>query len=154
MFSLFMMTQEQTNKALEQNNKTWEQTKKANMQAIAKMEVQLGQLATSMGRREPGQFPSHTVPNPKGAGILKNQYEVGSSSGKNQREVNMIHTLRSGREVDNRVQKPMKNRLEEQSRCKDKVADKVTIMSEDQPPSYIPKAPYPERLNQPFRETL
>jgi hypothetical protein len=36
-----------------------------NAQAIAKMEVQIGQIANHMGEREKGKLPSQPMPNPK-----------------------------------------------------------------------------------------
>ena len=37
-----------------------------NTQAISKLENQVGQLATQVGEREKGKFPSQPIPNPKG----------------------------------------------------------------------------------------
>ncbi|KAL5572373.1 hypothetical protein UlMin_021970 [Ulmus minor] len=37
----------------------------SNSQAISKLETQLGQLATAVGEREKGKFPSQPIPNPK-----------------------------------------------------------------------------------------
>ena len=36
-----------------------------NTQAISKLENQVGQLATQVGEREKGKFPSQPIPNPK-----------------------------------------------------------------------------------------
>ena len=51
--------------------------------------------------QERGRFPSKTVPNPKGI------HEVGSSSNSGMDEVKAIITLRSGREVDQPMPKPV-----------------------------------------------
>ena len=67
----------------------------ANTQAIAKLEIQMGQLATSLSEREKGKFPSQPVANPK------RQYEIGSNS--HHEQAKAITTLRSGRIVDNQV---------------------------------------------------
>ena len=67
-----------------QTNSTQEMTNQTTAQAIAKIEVQISQLAQSVGGREKGQFPSQTVPNPRAQPILPNpprgQYEIGSNS--------------------------------------------------------------------------
>ena len=36
-----------------------------NTPAIAKLEMQMGQLANHLGKRDNGMFPSHLKPNPK-----------------------------------------------------------------------------------------
>ena len=60
-----------------------------NTQAISKLENQVGQLATQVGEREKGKFPSQPILNPKG------QYAInGSSSSTNgQEHVQSINTL-------------------------------------------------------------
>ena len=45
-----------------------------NTQDISKLENQVGQLATQVGEREKGNFPSQPIPNPKG------QYAINGSS--------------------------------------------------------------------------
>ena len=64
-----------------------------NTQAISKLENQVGQLATQVGEREKGKFPSQPIPNSKG------QYTInGSSSSTHAHEsVQFITTLRSGK---------------------------------------------------------
>jgi hypothetical protein len=68
-----------------------------NTQAIAKMETQIGQIASHLGEREKGKLPSQPVPNPK------LQFHEGSSSNAvhGQEHVQAIVTLRSGKQVDN-----------------------------------------------------
>ena len=51
--------------------------------------------------QERGRFPSQTLPNPKGV------HEVGSSSNSGMDEVKAIITLRSGKEVDQPMPKPV-----------------------------------------------
>jgi hypothetical protein len=72
-----------------------------NTQAIAKMENQIGQIANHLGEREKGKFPSQPEPNPKA-------FKIGNSSNlaHGQEHVQMIVTLRSGRQVDNHVVYP------------------------------------------------
>src|SRR5436853_4269469 len=71
-------------------------------QAISRLETQIGQQATQIGQlanqlsdREKGKLPSQSVPNPR------NQ-NASTSHG----DVQSITTLRSGREVDNKVVNP------------------------------------------------
>jgi uncharacterized coiled-coil protein SlyX len=61
-----------------------------NTQAIAKMEVQIGQIANQMGEREKGKLPSQPVPNPR------LQFHGGSSSNavQGQEHVQAIVSLR------------------------------------------------------------
>ena len=66
-----------------------------NTQAIAKMESQIGQIATHLGKREKGKFPSQRMPNPKA-------FVIGNSSHGHE-QVQSIVTLRSGRQVDSKV---------------------------------------------------
>jgi hypothetical protein len=57
-------------------NQTISEVKNAtlvNSQAIAKMEVQIGQIASQLGEREKGKVPSQPVPN------LRLQFHGGSS---------------------------------------------------------------------------
>ncbi|KAG5540097.1 hypothetical protein RHGRI_020361 [Rhododendron griersonianum] len=70
--------------------------------AITKLENQMGQLANQVAEREKGKFPSQTLVNPKG------QFSIGttSTSSNEQHHVQSIITLRSGKEVDNKVSMP------------------------------------------------
>ena len=68
----------------------------SNTQAIARLETQLGQLAAAVSEREKGKFPSQPVANPKDTG----------SSSNNPTQLNAIHTLRSGKQIDNQVRMP------------------------------------------------
>jgi hypothetical protein len=68
-----------------------------NTQAISKLETQVGQLANHMGERDKGKLPSQLVNNPKACTI---------GSAPNQEHANAIVTLRSGKQVDNRVNEP------------------------------------------------
>ncbi|MGV7343219.1 hypothetical protein PJI17_31465, partial [Mycobacterium kansasii] len=71
-------------------------------QSIAKLEVQVGQLATTLNEREKGKLPSQPVANPKG------QYEIGSNSNQGQyhEQAKSITTLRSGKQIDNKIEMP------------------------------------------------
>jgi hypothetical protein len=76
-----------------------------NTQAIAKMETQIGQIASHLGEREKGKLPSQPVPNPK------LQFHEGSSSNAvhGLEHVQPVVTLRSGKQVDNQVVHPEEN---------------------------------------------
>ncbi|XP_034218971.1 LOW QUALITY PROTEIN: uncharacterized protein LOC117630344 [Prunus dulcis] len=72
MFKKFMGQQMQTNQNLQN--------------AVNKLEVQVGQIASSMNTRASGTFPSQTEVNPR-----------------HQEHAKAIHILRSGKQVDNKV---------------------------------------------------
>ncbi|CAL9005194.1 unnamed protein product [Prunus brigantina] len=71
MFKKFMGQQMQTNQNLQN--------------AVNKLEVQVGQIASSLSNRASGTFPSQTEVNPR-------HYE----------QVKAVHILRSGKQVDNK----------------------------------------------------
>ncbi|XP_030933499.1 uncharacterized protein LOC115959285 [Quercus lobata] len=131
-----------------------------NTQAISKLENQVGQLATQVGEREKGKFPSQPIPNPKG------QYAINgsSSSTHGQEHVQSITTLRSGKQVDNQVKMP---EVEDDENIM--LKEKGTHSShddhrekKDNPPAtpiqdlnspldkrFVPKASFPQRLISP-----
>lgn len=118
----------------------------ANSQAIAKMEAQLGQMANQLGEREKGKLPSLPVPNPR------LQFQGGSSSNavQGQEHVQAIVSLRSGRQVDKQVGLPKENLVAQQERrsggTKEKDVEPSTATDKALSSSFIPKAPYPNRL--------
>jgi hypothetical protein len=67
------------------------------IQSIAKLEVQMGQMANTLNKREEGTLPSQLVANPKGHYMV----EGGTS---HHQQVLAITTLQSGRRVGNHVQ--------------------------------------------------
>ena len=105
---------------LQQFMQSTQQVLQSNSQAISKLERQSGQLATAIGEREKGKFPSQPIPNPKG------QFEIGSSSISDKEEAKSITTLRSGKTFDNNV-KMSENREEieksQQKHCQNEVMD-------------------------------
>jgi hypothetical protein len=121
-----------------------------NTQAIAKTENQIGQITNHLGEREKGKFPSQPEPNPKA-------FAVGNSSNSahKQEHVQAIVTLRSGRQVDNHVvdsKVDIAGQEEEASGNKEERDAKTSIATpivKDPPRSFVPKAPYPERLQVP-----
>jgi hypothetical protein len=130
------------------------QSTMVNTQAIAKLEMQMGQLANHLGERDKGKLPSQAVNNPKAC-------HSGNSS--NQEHVQAIVTLRSGKRVDNKVVNPEEAEEEEQKEEEEeekeekgdnqKEADAepsiVTQNLKEPPRAFVPKAPYPERLQAP-----
>ncbi|XP_062171016.1 uncharacterized protein LOC133876786 [Alnus glutinosa] len=126
-------------------------TTMVNNQAIAKLEVQMGEMANHLGERENGKLLSQPVPNPK------LQFGGGSSSNlpDRQEHVKAIVTLRSGRQVDNQVILLEKNPAVSQGQDsgnneeRDVEPSKTTPIIEDPPRSFVPKAPYLDRLQAP-----
>jgi hypothetical protein len=121
-----------------------------NTQAIAKIETQIGQIASHLGEREKEKFPSQPMPNPKALTI-----ENSSNSAHGHEQVKSIVTLRSGRQVDNKVGQEEEDHVEPQG--KESGGDKgeeaepsraIPTVEEPQR-SFVPKAPFPKRLRAP-----
>jgi hypothetical protein len=125
-----------------------------NTQAISKLEIQVGQLASHLGERDKGKLPSQPVNNPKACTI---------ENSSTQEHAHAIVTLRSGRRVDNHVAEPEADHeakpIIDLAKQEEKESDKkgttdvepstVTPMDNNPPRSFVPKAPYPERLRAP-----
>jgi hypothetical protein len=114
-----------------------------NTQDIAKMETQIGQIAS---HRE--EIPSQPVPNPK-----LQFHEISSSNTVHGEEhVQAVVTLRSGRQVDNQVVLPGENPAAQEGQGSGSTEEKdgepstTTPTIEIPPRSFVPKAPYPDRL--------
>ena len=84
--------------------------------------------------QERGRFPSQTLPNPKGI------HEVGSSNNSGMDEVKAIITLRSGKEVDQPMPKPVA-----ESRQGEKMKSEHILLEEDSMKYRIPP-PFPQAL--------
>ena len=84
--------------------------------------------------QERGRFPSQTLPNPKGI------HEVGSSNNSRMDEVKSIITLRSGKEVDQPMPKPV-----EESRQGKEMQPEHILLEEDSMKYRIPP-PFPQAL--------
>jgi hypothetical protein len=122
-----------------------------NTQAISKLEIQVEQLASHIGERDKGKLPSQPVNNPKAC-------TIGSAS--TQEHAHAIVTLRSGRQVDNHVANPevvdeavpaadlarQKETKSDNKEKKDAEPSRVTPTEKDLMRSFVPKAPYLERL--------
>jgi hypothetical protein len=88
------------------------------------------------------------VPNPK---AFANGNSLNPAHG--QEHVQVIVTLRSGRKVDNQVVKleedPIGQEGEESGHMEERDADPSIATLKDPPRSFVPKAPYLERLQAP-----
>ncbi|KAL5560761.1 hypothetical protein UlMin_036972 [Ulmus minor] len=122
---------------LQQFMQSTQQVLHSNSQAISKLETQLGQLATAVGEREKGKFPSQPIPNPKG------QYPVGSSNPNE--EAKSITTLRSGKIIVKPNHLPEFEKESHKSQPENSKSNDST-KNDNQPLSYVPKAPFPQRL--------
>ena len=120
-----------------------------NTQAIAKIESQIG-IASHLGERKKGKFPSQPVPNPKA-------FTIGNFAKSSHRheQVQSIVTLRSGRQVDNKVGQEEEDPVVSQGKEKGKdkrgevEPSRAILTVEDPPRSFVPKVSYPERLRAP-----
>jgi hypothetical protein len=111
----------------------------------------VGQLASHIGERDKGKLPSQPVSNPKAC-------TIGNAS--TQEHAHAIITLRLGRQVDNHVADPeavdeavpaadlagQKEMKSDNKEKKDAEPSIVTPTKKDLTRSFVPKAPYPERL--------
>jgi hypothetical protein len=120
-----------------------------NTQAISKLEMQMGQLANHLGERDKGKLPSQSVNNPKACSI---------ENSSNHKHVQAIVTLRSGKRVDNQVVDPEADHAKEEEPKGEKGDNQkegdaepstATLVVEEPPRTFVPKAPYPERLQAP-----
>ena len=114
-----------------------------NTQAIARLEMQVSQLASTISEREHGRLPSQHEPNPR------NQNGPRPQQGNQVNGVNAIHTLRSGKQIDNKVVA-----LDDIDDSSAESPSKTTTFQPQAPetensPSPVlksPRAPFPNRL--------
>ena len=76
-----------------------------NNQAISRLEVQVGHLASKLNERQLGKLPSQPKPNPRGSNP-SGQFQAHTVENPPSISVNAIITLRSGKDVDNKVEMP------------------------------------------------
>ena len=69
-------------------------------QAIMRLEVQMSQLANSKNERLKGTLPGQPVTN------LRNSHQAHLVENQPLNQCNVVHTLRSGKKVDNQVSTP------------------------------------------------
>ena len=65
------------------------------MQTIQRLEVQMSQLATPQNERQKGTLPSQPITNPR------NSQQAHLAEKQSLNQCNVVHTLRSGKKVDN-----------------------------------------------------
>ena len=103
-------------------------------QKIDNLQYSITKINKLLEGQERGRFPSQTLPNPKGI------HEVGSSNNSRMDEVKAIITLRSGKEVDQPMPKPV-----EDSRQGEKMQYEHILLEEDSMKYHIPP-PFPQAL--------
>ena len=70
------------------------------MQTIQRLEVQMSQLVNPKNERQKGTLPSQPIMN------LKNSQQAHLAEDNSLNQCNAVHTLRSGKRVDNQVSTP------------------------------------------------
>ena len=70
------------------------------MQTIQRLEVQMSQLATPQNERQKGTLPSQPIMN------SRNSQQAHLAEDQSVNQCNAIHTLRSGKKVNNQVSIP------------------------------------------------
>ena len=111
----------------------------SNQQAIQQLTLQMTKMSSQMCERERGTFPSQPEINPRDT----------RASSSIHAQINAIHTLRSGKEVDNQVVMPDQTNsplpmANPSSSGADQSEDKETEQITE--PPYDPPAPFPNRL--------
>ena len=103
-------------------------------QKIDNLQYSITKINKFLEVQERGRFPSQTLPNPKGV------HEVGSSSNSGMDEVKVIITLRSGKEVDQPMPKPI-----EETRKGEELEQEHIFMKEGSMKHCMPP-PFPQAL--------
>ena len=103
-------------------------------QKIDNLQYSITKINKLLEVQERGRFPSQTVPNPKGI------HEVGSSNNSGMDEVKAIITLRSGKEVDQPMPKPV-----QESKKGEELQFEHILLKEDSMKYSIPP-PFPQAL--------
>lgn len=115
------------------------------VQSISNIEKMVGQLVSSIQNlavnMDKGKFPSQQLLNPKGV------HEVGIHLRNSQDKAKSISILRNVKVFDNKVETPIR-KTTENSTSKQVAADDSFSLEKEKsnPPTYIPKAPFPQRL--------
>ena len=103
-------------------------------QKIDNLQYSITKINKLLEVQERGRFPSQTLPNPKGI------HEVGSSNNLGMDEVKAIITLRSGKEVDQPMPKPV-----QESKKGEELQSEHILLKEDSMKYSIPP-PFPQAL--------
>ena len=111
----------------------------SNQQAIQQLTLQMSKMSSQMGERERGTFPSQPEINPRDARANPSSHA----------QINVIHTLRSGKKVDNQVVMPDQTNsslpiANPSSSGSDQSEEKETEQITE--PSYEPPTPFPNQL--------
>ena len=162
---------EDTMKMLAQNTLQFQQSTtqnlNANTQSIAKLEYTVSQLARSIAQRDKGSFPSQPEANPKGQ-TSTGQFVVHDDKGKVHEQVNAVTTRRMAARKADTPEEDLRQSEQTQVRREHVVLEEepeepkkdpeptkepekpigATSPSEPPPRTFVPKAPYPQRLGQ------
>ena len=103
-------------------------------QKIDNLQYSITKIKKLLEVQERGRFPSQTLPNPKGV------HEIGSSSNPGMDEVKAIITLRSGKEVDQPMPKPV-----DETRKEEEIESEHIFLKEDSMKHCMPP-PFPQAL--------
>ena len=103
-------------------------------QKIDNLQYSITKINNILEVQERGRFPSQTLPNPKAV------HEVGSSSNSGMDEVKAIITLRSGKEVDHPMPKPV-----EETKKGEELEPEHIFLKEDSMKHCMPP-PFPQAL--------
>ena len=103
-------------------------------QKIDNLQYSITKINKLLEVQERGRFPSQTLPNPKGI------HEVGSSNNSGMDEVKAIITLRSGKEVDQPMPKPV-----QETKKGEELQSEHILLKEDSMKYSIPP-PFPQAL--------
>ena len=103
-------------------------------QKIDNLQYSITKINKLLEVQERGRFPSQTLPNPKGI------HEVGSSNNSGMDEVKAIITLRSGKEVDQPMPKPV-----QESKKGEELQSEHILLKEDSMKHSMPP-PFPQAL--------
>ena len=100
-------------------------------QRIDNLQYSITRLTNQYQVQEQGKFPSQTQPNPRGV------HEIGSASEPTPRmdEVKVVITLRSTRQVDQPVPKPVETKEEKEVEL-EQIIIKEDSMKKSMPPSF------------------
>ena len=99
---------------------------------IDNLQYSITRITNLLEVQEKGKFPAQTQPNPRGV------YEIGSASNPAPRmdEVKAVITLRSGRQVDQLVPKPVEETKEEKEVEPEHIIIKEDSMKKSIPPLF------------------
>jgi hypothetical protein len=133
----FMSNMDQTVTPLNLKADSQNQIMNSHSQSIAKLEVQMRQMANTLNHMEAGELPSQLVAS------LKGNYMVEASTS-NHQQMLAINTLGGGRMVDNHVQEKVNEQTEIPQNLQKDTGKQVNTKASS------PSAPTPEILNEPW----